>query len=1066
MGLSDISVKRPVLAAVMSLVLVAVGLIAFTQLPLRELPDVDRPIVSVTTSYRGAAAETVENRITQLIEDQLAGVEGLSQIRSSSRDGRSSITLEFDVERDLDAAANDVRNAVARVSNRLPVDADPPQIEKTDADAEPIMFLNLTSTTMSPMELSDYAERNVVDRLSALPGVATIRLAGSQRPAMRVWLNPDALAARGLTPDDVDQSLRSQNVEFPAGVVESAQRDFSVRVNRTYRTVEDFRQMPITRAGAATAAVVRLGDVARIELAPEETRRLFRGNQTNQVGLGIIRQSKSNALEVAQAARAEADRIRPSLPEGSNILVSFDTTVFIDEAIKKVWQTLIEAMILVLVVIFLFLGTARAAFVPAAVIPVCLLGTFAALAAFGMSINLITLLALVLVIGLVVDDAIVMLENCQRRVDLGEPPLIAAQRGARQVQFAIISTTVVIVAVFAPLLMTGGFIGRLFVEMGVAISSAIVISAFAALTLTPMMCSLLLRPANKDRKIVRVIDNSFNAVRNSYRATLDLAFRTRWIAGAVMAAVVVLGGAMFMALPRDLAPVEDRGNLMINVSAPEGANFEYTRGVMLQAEPILMSYVESGEATRILLILPRFGDGGSRFNGGFMRVFLAPWDERDRPAQEIIDEMNRRLGAIPGAQFRVSMQQALGGGGGPGGGGGGDVAIVIGGADYKELAAAGEKVVAGLRDDPRFVRPRINYEPIAPRIEVDVDREKAAALGVSAQAVGRTLEAMMGSRRVTTFPDRGEEYDVILQTERSERENADQMDGFFVRSERTGQMVPLANLVTVRTIGDTDDRPRIDRLRSVTVQSNLAPGVTIGDALEVLEAGAREAISPGMQLSFTGASKEFRESGGAIGFAFALALLIVFLALAAQFESWVHPLTIMLTVPMAVAGGLFGLMAFGSSLNIYSQIGLIILIALAAKNGILIVEFANQLRDEGRTIRDAIVEAAELRLRPILMTSLATVAGAFPLIISSGAGAESRETIGVVIVFGVLVSTALTLLVVPVAYEMLARWTGSPEARAREIEAWESVHGTGADGGLEPVRPRPANAPIPPQAAE
>jgi multidrug efflux pump len=1034
MILSDLAVKRPVLATVASLLLIAFGLIAFRSLPLRELPAVDPPIVSVSTQYRGASAEIVESRITQVIEDQLTGIEGLALIEASSRDGRSSIRVEFELNRNLDEAANDVRAAVSRVQSRLPVGVDPPQVEKADADSDPIIWLNLAADTMSRTDLTGFAERTLTDRLGALSGVANVRVGGGMRQAMRVWLNTEALAARGLTPDDVDAALRSQNIELPAGQIESFERDYTMRVARGYRTAAEFGRLPVGRAG--DARLTRLEDVARVEVGAEDDRRIFRGNGINQVGLGIARQSNANALEVARGVRAEAAIIEKSLPKGVSMVVAFDSTVFIEKAIAGVWTTMAEAVVLVIVVIFFFLGSFRAALIPAATIPVCLIATFAVLAMFGYSINLITLLALVLAIGLVVDDAIVVLENVQRRVDMGEPPLIGAQRGTNQVAFAVIATTAVLVSVFTPLLFAGGFVGRLFVELAVTIAAAVIISAFVALTLTPMMCSMLVRPSSKTNKLTLFIDNAFGAIRASYRASVEASLKASYVAFIIMGVVVAGAVFFFNKLPKELSPTEDRGNLILNISGPEGAGFEYMRKIVAQTEEVLEGYVKSGEAARTLVVAPRFQDVGSnRMNGAFGRIFLTEWGKR-REGNEIVDELNRKLSAIPGAQFRASMQSALSFGGG-GGGGAGEVSIVLGGTEYIELAAVAEQVLAKARSNAGFSRSRMNYEPIAPRIELSIDRERAAALGVSVQSIGRTLEATTGLRRVGTYPSQGEEYDVILQTDRRERRSVDDLDRIFVRAEKTGELIPMSNLVTTKNMGGVDELPRVNKLRAVTISVTMVKGYTIGQALTWLEDTTRATMKPDMRIDYTGQAKLYKDSGSAIGFVFGLAILIVFLTLAAQFESFVHPVTIMATVPLAIAGGLFGLYAAGFTLNIYSQIGLIILVALAAKNGILIVEFANQLRDEGRSARDAIIEAADLRLRPILMTSIATVAGALPLAFSSGAGGESRSVIGTVVVFGVLCSTALTLYVVPVIYMLLSRYTSSPEVRAQEIEAFE-----------------------------
>jgi multidrug efflux pump len=1037
MTLSDLSVRRPVLATVFSLIIIAFGLIAFTRLPLRELPDVDRPIVSVNASYPGASAQVVENQITRVIEDQLSGIDGIDTINAISRDGRASINIEFTLERDLEDATNDVRNAVSRARGQLPADIDEPIIRKADADADAIIWFSLQSTTLDRMALTDYADRYIVDRLAVLNGVANVQVGGGYRRALRIWLDTNAMAARGITVQDVENALRSQNVELPAGYVQSEERDYQVRVTRAFETPEQFQRLPIAGVGGPEEAVVRLGDIARVDIEPEERRSLFRGNGVEQVGLGIVRQSRSNALEVGRVVKAEVERIRPSLPEGTDIVITYDSTVFIDRAIQRVGQTLLESTALVVFVIFLFLGSWRAAFIPAAVIPVCLIGAFLILMVFGFSINLLTLLALVLAIGLVVDDSIVVLENAQRRVDtLGEPPLVAAERGSRQVFFAIVATSAVLVAVFLPLLFVGGYVGRLFVELAITIAGVVIISAFASLSLSPMMCSKLIKSVKTSTRLSRFVDAALDGLRASYRASLQAAMNVKPIVFAVFAGVLAIGGYIFTQLSSELTPPEDRGNLIVIVQAPEGSGFEYTNRVMRQVEEILLSYVETGEAQRVLVVAPGFGDAGTnRFSSGLARVFLTDWEHRQRSGAEIETEMNQRLGQIPGATVRARMQNPFQGGGG---GGADGASIVLLGSTYEQLAAVSERIMDRMRESENFQRPRMNYQPTSPRVLVDIDRERAAALGVSVQSIGRTLEATMGSRRVNTISDRGEEYYVYLQAERGERSDIADLANKYVRSDRTGELVPLSTLVNLQTVGDSAERRRMNRQAAVTISASIGGDYAIGDALNELEQIARAEIgNEPITIDYTGAARQYKQSTGAIVFAFGFALVVVFLVLAAQFESFVHPLTIMVSVPLAITGGLFGLFLFDGTLNIYSEIGLIILIALAAKNGILIVEFANQLRDEGKNIRDAIIEASDLRVRPVLMTSVATIAGAVPLILGHGAGAESRFTIGTVIFFGLLVATMLTLFVVPVFYDLLARFTKSPEATAKEIEAYE-----------------------------
>jgi multidrug efflux pump len=1060
MMLSDLSVRRPVFAAVAAIVLCVIGVAAFFFLPVRELPDVDPPVVSVSTRYAGASAEVIESRITEPIEQQVAGIQGIERINSTSRDGRSSVNIEFSLDRDIDDAANDVRDRISRVLGNLPDQADPPEVAKADSDGAPIMILFLRSPELNRMELTDYADRYLVDRLATVPGVANVQIYGEQRYAMRIWLDPVQLAARGLTVSDVESALQTQNVELPAGQLESAQKDYTVRVARQYATAEQFRQLPIGARGAAPAAaaggagavqalpsapggallnpaayVTRLGDIARVEEAPAEDRRIFRGNGLDQIGLAVTRQAQSNDLQISEGVRALIEELRPSLPPGVQLEVGTDNSVFTKHAIEEVWITMGISLVLVALVNFLFLGTLRAALIPSIVAPICILSTFIILAPLGFSLNLLTLLALVLAIGLVVDDAIVVTENIQRRIDHGEPPLVAAERGARQVFFAVVATTIVLLSVFAPLMFLPGYTGRLFVELAVAIAAAIGFSAFLALSLSPMLASKILRPASGEGWVARRIDSGMDSVRRSYEASLDMLIgRRAAVVGVGVLIVALVGGAaaMFVALPSTLVPDEDRGRVQIRVQGPEGAGYDYTRDIMLGIEPLLAAYRDSGEADNFLISAP--GWGGSGFNSGNAVLNLSDWGERDRDAASIAQELNQALRAQPDAQVNASTPGAFQRGGG---GGSNSVEMIVTGAEYDEIYVWLQPVMAAALANPGFSRPRLNYEPNAPRLLVEVNPETAAALGVSAQSVGRTLETLYGSRRATTYIRGGQEYDVILQTRRENRRNVADLEALYVNTG-AGGLVPLSAVVNTQTSGDTPDRRRLDRQRAITLSADLNPGMTITDAVAFLEGVAAEQPQGVVNLQWGGTARDQREAGGAVAAAFGLALLLVFLVLAAQFESWITPGVIMLTVPLAAAGGLFGLVMAGSSLNIYSQIGLIILIGVAAKNGILIVEFANQLRDQGRTIREAIIEASTLRLRPIIMTSIATAFGALPLVLWQGAGAGSRQTIGVVIFAGAIFATLLTLFVVPVVYGALARFTRSPEYTARRIEEWEA----------------------------
>ncbi len=1070
MMISDLAVRRPVFAAVAAIILCVVGFAAFLFTPVRELPDVDPPIVSVSTSYAGASAEVIESRITEPIEQQLAGIQGVERINSTSRDGQSRVSVEFALDVDVDVAANDVRDRVSRAQGRLPDQADPPQIAKADADAQPIMILFFRSDSMNRLELTDYADRYLVDQLATVPGVATVQIYGEQRYAMRIWLDADALGARGLTVSDVESALSTQNVELPAGSLESTAKDYTVRVARNYARAEDFANLPIGTSGSASVAsgsgaalpssatgatatgalqpvasyVTRLGDVARVVEAPEDDRRLFRGNGLDQIGLAITRQSQSNDLEISDGVQDLIEELRPSLPEGTELVVGSDNSVFTSHAIDEVWITVGISLFLVAFVNFVFLGSLRAALVPSIVAPICLLATFIVLAPLGFSLNLLTLLALVLAIGLVVDDAIVVVENIQRRLDHGEPPLVAAERGTRQVFFAVIATTLVLLAVFAPLLFLPGYVGRLFVELAAAIAAAVAFSAFLALTLSPMLASKILKPSEGGGWMARKVDVAMDKLKNSYENSLDsLVGRKVAVIAVGLVILGVAGGAagMFLTLPNELVPDEDRGRVGIRVQGPEGAGFDYTREIMLGLEPILAEYVESGEVESYLVSAPGFG-GGS-FNSGNASLTLVDWSERDRSAAEISDELNGKLRAQTDAQVNASTP----GGFQRGGGNSNSIELIVTGSDYREIFQWLQPVLAASLENPGFSRPRLNYEPNSPRLLVDVDPQKAAALGVSSQEIGRTLETMFGSRRATTYLRGGQEYDVILQTERADRTNVSDLESLYVGAG-SGALVPLSSVVQTSVAGDTPDRRRLDRQRAISLSADLNPGTTLADAVEFLNGVVAEQPQGVVATQYGGAARDQQEAGNAVGIAFGFALLLVFLALAAQFESWITPAVIMLTVPLAAAGGLFGLLMAGSSLNIYSQIGLIILIGIAAKNGILIVEFANQLRDQGRSIKEAIVEASALRLRPIIMTSIATSFGALPLALWQGAGAGSRQTIGVVIFMGAIFATTLTLFVVPIIYGALARFTKSPEYTTRKIEEWEAQEATANDRGL------------------
>ena len=1032
MNLSDLSIKRPVLAVVMSLLLIVLGVMAFSRLTLRELPNIDPPIVSVDVTYPGASAAVVETRVTQVLEEALAGIEGIDTIGSRSVNGRSQVTIEFNLGRDIEAAANDVRSAVSRVADRMPEEADPPEVEKVEADADVIVWLNMRSTTMDTLELSDYAERYIIDRLSALDGVARVQLGGAQRYAMRIWLDRAAMAARGVTASDIEAALRTQNVELPAGRIESETRDFTLRVERGFQNAEQFARIPLRQG--VDGYVVRIGDVARVELGAEERRSYLRSNGQPNVGLGIVRTSTANALEVARAARAEAARIAPTLPAGTEIFVAFDSTEFIDESIKRVYWTLAEAIGLVLLVIWLFLGSVRAALIPAVTVPVCLVAAFIPLYLFGYSINLLTLLALVLCIGLVVDDAIVVLENIQRRADLGEPPLVAAQRGTRQVAFAVIATTAVLVAVFLPVGFMQGNTGRLFRELSVALAAAVAISAFVALSLTPMMSSLMVRPHSKPNRFNAFVQRQLDRVSAGYSRAVErlVALPARALVGsmtAAMLACVAVAAVLFLQVPRELAPPEDRGRFFVSIQGPEGAGFDYTVRQVQQVERKVLAQVGGdGPIERANSRVPGGFGASEEMHTGNIIVFLRDWRERDATSEDVAAGLRAQLSALPGVRANPIVPSGLIGGRGQ------PYQLVLGGPDYESLAQWRDRVLARIEQNPGLTGADSDYKETRPQMRVRIDHDRAADLGVSVQEVGRTLETLMGSRQVTTFVEDGEEYDVMLQAERALRASPEDLANTWVRGSG-GMLVPLGSVVTMSDIAEPGSFNRFNRLRAITISAGLAPGYTMGEAIAWTQAMVAEELPDQAQVDWRGESREYQRAGGAIVLTFLLALLVVYLVLAAQFESFVHPFVIMLTVPLAVLGALIGLWITGGSLNLFSQIGIVMLVGLAAKNGILIVEFANQLRDAGREVRAAIVEASSVRLRPILMTSVATVVGAIPLVLAGGPGSASRATIGIVVIFGVSFSTFLSLFVVPAFYALLAPYTRSPDAVAHQLEA-------------------------------
>jgi len=1036
MVISDLSVRRPVFATVMSLLLFILGVGAITRLSLREFPDVERPVVNIETRYRGASSDVVESRITQVIENEISGIEGVERLNSSSRDERSQINVEFTLERDLDSAANDVRERLSRVAARLPLESDPPQITKVDGGAEPIIWLNVASTQRDMLELTDYMQRYLVDQFSTLEGVASVRMNGARRYAMRVWLSRENLGSRQLTVTDVENALLRENVELPAGRLESTEREFTLRTDTNLRTEEEFRNLVVGRG--PDGYLVRLGEVAEVRLASDDDRSISRSNGAIGLSMAIIPQSKANVLATSNAVKAKLEQLRPTLPKDITLEINIDNGVYIAASLKNVALALSETLTLVLIVIFLFLGTARATLIPAVTIPVSIVSAAIVMAMLDYSVNTLTLLAAVLAIGLVVDDAIVVLENIVRRIEGGENALLASIKGSHEIGFAVIATTLVLMAVFVPVSFMSGDTGRLFGEFGVTVAAAVGFSAFIALSLTPMMASKLFANGMPKSRMSGGIDRVFHNLDDRYADGLRRALagkRPLWIVGSSLAlfavlVLLLLRGWPFEALriPSELAPQEDRAMVRIFVTAPEGSSLGYLDRQLRQVEAIAMEEVENGNARRVNVRTGGFGRNAD-VNTGFIVLPLNLWDQREESAGEISDRLRQRTQNISGARVNVNQvgspltrnsTRPL--------------AIALGGGDYAEIVTWRDKIMQRVAaENPRILNLESDYLERQPRVIVQIDRNKAADLGVSLQTVGRTLETMLGSRIVTTFERAGEEYDVMLQARNSQRASVGDLDNLYVRSDKDGDLIPLSALVHVDERAGPTELRRTDRMRAIELAGSLAPGYTLGEAVAYMERVIREE-APAAQIIYNGETYQFKKSGDTLWITFAFALLVVYLVLAAQFESFIHPVVILVTVPLALTGAMLGLFLFNSTINIFSQIGCIMLIGIACKNGILIVEFSNQMRDRGVEFVDAVIQASATRLRPVLMTSLCTAFGAVPLMLAHGAGAESRESIGATVFFGTVVSLGMTLYVVPALYLLIARNTRSPEYMSRLID--------------------------------
>jgi multidrug efflux pump len=1035
MRLSELTIRRPVLASVMSLLIVLVGVVSFNQLSVREYPRIDEPVVTVQTRLTGASSEVIESQITKPLEDSIAGIDGVDILTSISRSEQSQITVRFKLSKPPEAAAADVRDRVGRVRARLPEAADEPQVTKVEADATPVIWLAFTSDTMSPLEVTDLINRVVKPRLQTVPGVADVQVGGDRKYSMRIWLDPDRLAAYRITVQDVEDALRRQNLEVPAGRIESQQREFSVTARTDLNTVSQFAEIALKNAGGYT---VRLRDVARIEESAASERSYVRLNGVPSISTGIIRNATANPLEVSQGVREVMPLIQRDLPASIRVVQANDNSVFIDRSIRSVYTTIAEAVGLVALVVFVFLRTIRASIIPLVTIPVSLIGAFALMAAAGFSINTLTLLALVLAIGLVVDDAIVVLENIFRHIEEGasaapgrpkqsEPPpggvapqatggrhisaFQAAIKGAREIAFAVVAMTLTLAAVFAPLAFTPGRTGRLFVEFALTLAGAVIVSGFVALTLTPMMCSKLLRHNPKPGWFDRTMEHALVGLTSGYRRALAWVLDHRWIVALVMAASGVGSWWLFTTAKSELSPMEDRGVIILPVTAPEGSSLDYTRRYLDAVGAIAQ---RQDDFDRVFVFLG--GGFNASVSQGTVILRAKDWNQRSRSTMEAARALQPQLSQLPGVQAFPITPPSLGQGfrSQP------VNFVVVTNDSYESLQRATQAIVAEMQKHPGFVQPDTDLRLNKPELLIDVDRDRAADLGVAVDAVARTVETMLGGRNVTRYKRGSDQYDVIVQTTAAGRATPDDIEKLFVRA-RNDTMVPLSSLVKVREAVAARELNHFNQRRAVTITANLAPNYSLGEALQFMEATAAKVLQPGYATELNGVSREFKASESALGIVMILASLFIFLVLAAQFESFIDPLTIMISVPLAMVGALAAMQLSGGTLNVYSKIGLVTLIGLITKHGILIVEFSNQLRQQGRQIREAVMEAASLRLRPILMTTGAMVLGALPLALARGAGAESRQQIGWVIVGGMSVGTLLTIFVVPTVYTWFAR---------------------------------------------
>lgn len=1030
MWLSDLSIRRPVLATVMAIILAILGLVGMTRLSVRDYPDIDPPVVSVTTIYEGASPEVIETAITEPLEDEITSIEGLKTLTSSSSEGVSTVIATFELTRDIDVATQDVRDRVARARQQLPDDVDDPLIVKQDADAQPIMWLGLTGQQFSQLQLTDFADRYVVDRLQTIGGVGRVVIGGERQYAMRLWLDPAKMAARNITPNDVANTLRNNNIELPSGRVEGIEREFTIRTLGELATPDEFNQLIIKTVNGVP---VRLADIGHAAIGARSSRSLVRMNGKTAVGLGIVKQSKANTLEVATQVKAAIDKIQQLLPKGMTLKLGYDGSKSIQQSLNEVRNSLFQAIILVAVVIFLFLGSANATLVPVVTIPISLVAVFFVMDMLGYSINTLTLLALVLAIGLVVDDAIVVLETIVRRMDEGDTPMKAAFKGMEEIGFAVIATTLVLVAIFVPLVFAGGTVGRLFSEFSIALSGAVVISTFVALSLAPTMCARLVKATNHNEKPSRAYQltqpfrQGLDWLRQQYTNSLAWAIERKGMLFGGLAVVVVLTALTYVLLPKEFLPTEDNGTILTAIRTPEGSSLDYTDRALRKAETV---YANHPNVDRFFSVIAFSQSGIGNVNEGIMFITLDELKggngkpKRTTPQDEILRGlMPQMMGIEEGMAFPFALPSS------PTGGFGDPLKMVIQGFDLNQLAAVSNEVLQGANGLFGLYNVQNNLKLNKPQLRVHVDRNRAMDAGVSVRDITETLQLLTGGVDVTSFQFNSKRYDVMLQAPVNLRQTPNALNNYYVRADNSSEkaqnakLIPLTSVVALEETVAPKELPHYNRLRAATITAGIIPipGLSLGGMMEKVKAIADEKLGPEMQINWAGESLELVETQDTTQFAFGLALVMVFLVLAGQFESWKSPLIIIFTVPLAVCGALLSLYLFGSSFNTYSQIGIILLVGLATKNGILIVEYANALRAAHPTwSAQAIAQAAcDIRFRPIMMTAISTVASSLPLILGEGAGAKSRQSLGLAVIGGMAVATLLTLYVLPIIYTLI-----------------------------------------------